>query len=179
MTSEMSTQMSHDEQKARLSDAEALRNATRFASVWERALAAHVAEHIEQERDLLQRYEALAVAAEEEHVRYLIGVIAEDERRHHRILADILNRIAGDAVFREVPDSVPRLAPAHDREALTATTDELLAIEHSDLREIKRLRREARPLRATTLLDVLLEVMELDTRKHIRILEFLRHHVEG
>jgi hypothetical protein len=49
-----------------------------------------------------------------------------------------------------------------------------LAAERADATALRRLRREVRRLPETEFLTLMVELMELDTTKHVRILEFLR-----
>ena len=57
-------------------------------------------------------------------------------------------------------------------------TDRFLAFERADLKSLRQLEKELRPVRDTTLFSVLIQVMEFDTKKHIAILEFIRRSAE-
>jgi hypothetical protein len=48
--------------------------------------------------------------------------------------------------------------------------------EEQDRRELKRLRRQLRDVKDTTLWDLLVELMERDTERHIAILRFVSKH---
>ena len=61
-----------------------------------------------------------------------------------------------------------------DRERIMATTEQLLEAERADARELKRLAKKLKDVRETTLWALLLELMQDDTSKHIKILEFIR-----
>lgn len=151
--------------------------ALRHGSVWDRELAAHLDRHLAEERVILERYEDLYARTRDEYVRYLLELVLDDERRHHRLLDEITNRVCGDAALRELPGSVPRVTHPIDpaqRAELIEATEEFLALERSDFEHLRDLRRRFKPLRDTTLLALLVELMELDTKKHVRILEFLR-----
>jgi hypothetical protein len=151
--------------------------ALRHGSVWDRELAEHLDRHLEEERSILERYETFLEQVQDEHVGYLLRLVLDDERRHHRILDEIANRVCGDAALAELPGSVPRIAHPTDpdqRAAILEATEEFLDLERADYVALRDLRRRFRPLRDTTLLALLVELMELDTKKHVRILEFLR-----
>jgi hypothetical protein len=95
--------------------------------------------------------------------------VLEDEHRHHRLLDEMCNRICGDATLHERPESVPRIVDQHGATAgieLLETTARFLALEREDTRMLRRL----------TLLELLVHLMQLDTEKHIHILEFIRKH---
>jgi hypothetical protein len=57
-----------------------------------------------------------------------------------------------------------------------ATVRTFLAAERADDKELARLKKMIKDVRNYTLWDVLLDVMELDTRKHIALLEFIERH---
>jgi hypothetical protein len=74
----------------------------------------------------------------------------------------------------------PRFAGPDPPAALPARTavdpaspERLLAFEREDERSLHRLQKELRPVRDTTQFCLLVELMELDTKKHA-ILEFIR-----
>ena len=78
--------------------------------------------------------------------------------------------------FVEPSDGVPDLRPVSDPTPLLAAIEELLAFEKDAARQLKRLDKMVKDARSTTSWSLLVELMALDTRKHIRILEFLRAH---
>jgi hypothetical protein len=152
--------------------------ALRSGSVWERELAEHLEEHLVEEGRLIEAYEDFRGDAPD-HIRYLIDLVLEDEHRHHRLLDEMCNRICGDATLHERPGSVPRMVDERDAETaaeLLETTARFLALEREDTRMLRRLAREFKPIRDTTLLELLVHLMQLDTEKHIHILEFIRSH---
>jgi hypothetical protein len=143
-------------------------------SPWEEEVLAHFAHHVDNEQELLEAYAQFGEGGPE-HVRYLADLILSDEARHHRMFRELVNRLRSDIDFRDYDPQVPHLRPeSADTAALLETTDRLLAVEHEDQRSLHRLQRELRPVRDTTLFSLLVELMEMDTKKHIAILEFLR-----
>jgi hypothetical protein len=56
---------------------------TAGASAWERELFAHLTDHLEAERGLLEDYSAVAEATPSKALHHLINVLVEDEIRHH------------------------------------------------------------------------------------------------
>lgn len=149
---------------------------TAGASVWERELYAHLTNHIEAERDLLEQYSAIAETTQSEAFRYLVGLLIEDEIRHHRIFAEMAKSLEATALFTGDP-AIPYLDFHRvDGESIRAATKDLLESERDDARECKRLHRELRDLKDTTLWDLLIDLMERDTAKHIAILRFVEDH---
>jgi hypothetical protein len=144
-------------------------------SVWERDLFDHLVGHIREEDQLIGEYERLAAEAGG-HVGYVLGLIMEDERRHHRLFEEWCNSLRAAAEFRDVEPQVPNLTPTARPDDVVASVRTFLAAEHSDEKDLARLKKLVRPERDVTLWNVLLDVMELDTQKHILLLRFLERH---
>ena len=140
----------------------------------ERAIVEQLETHAEHEADALRAYEELAATSPDEHVRYLAHLILDDEVYHHQLLAEMLDRVRSDAGWMTTDPSIPWVRTPRDRRALMDTTAHLIREERADLRLTRSLKRHLRAQRRTSLLWMMAEVLELDTRKHIRILEFLR-----
>lgn len=143
-------------------------------SVLEELLLAHVEHHLAAERDVMVEYAALADESPDEYVRYLAGLILDDERRHHQRLLEMRNRVESDVAWREVSPALPRVTVPADREHLAEVVDRFVAVEEHDADELRQLRRHLRDVRDTSLLSLTVEIMELDTQKHLRILDFIR-----
>ncbi len=62
---------------------------------------------------------------------------------------------------------------------MSAWEEELLALERVDARHLKKLERQVKNFRCTTVWSLVVEAMALDTQKHVRILEFLRGHARA
>ena len=141
---------------------------------FEEALLLCLESHIESEQEVLEGYAALA-ADGPDHVRYLVELIVDDEQRHHRIMQEMANRILSEVEFERVEPSVPyEWCPPRDRDRLVEQTNRFLEQERSDLSELKVLERAMRRQHRDGLFPLLVRTMELDTYKHVAILEFLR-----
>ena len=66
----------------------------------------------------------------------------------------------------------PRPEPEH-REVLLEQTRRFLEIERRDEVDLRSLAHELRHLREETMWPLLVELMRLDTEKHVRVLEYL------
>ncbi|HZP28180.1 MAG TPA: hypothetical protein VFC99_04460 [Acidimicrobiia bacterium] len=141
-------------------------------SVWEADLLRHLTEHMEQEGALLSEYRKLAESSDADYVTYCVELIVEDEIRHHRLFTELANAIRS---IVEHPDglAVPLIRNATNADELLDATRELLARERSDEQELKRLSRQLRDLRGTSVWPLLVELMQRDTEKHQGILRFL------
>jgi rubrerythrin len=149
-------------------------------------LYAHLAGHVEAERGLLDDYSAAARKSPSKALGYLINILIEDEVRHHRIFAELLESVKakekqweeghwseGDTV---IPHNDFYQSNHGDENAVIDLTERLIEMEQQDGRELKRLQRELRDVKDTTLWSLLVDLMEHDTRKHIAILRFAKKH---
>jgi hypothetical protein len=138
-------------------------------SVLEQRVFDHLIEHISAEREVLRSYERSLESVPSRMVRYLVRMILEDERRHHALLIDLAETVAALPLQGPVPVIDTKPNPE-----LAATTTQLLALERRDRKELGQLRKELATVASTSLWPLLIEILELDTDKHIKILEFLR-----
>ena len=144
-------------------------------SVWEHDLYEHLTEHMQNELELVDRYEALAASAEG-HVSYLVKLIMEDEARHHRLFDEWRNALQSNAELREVEPQVPHMTRSKKAEAVRDAAREFLEVERADERDLHRLQKSLKTVKDTTIWSLLVDMMELDTKKHQLILEFLEKH---
>jgi len=144
---------------------------------WDRRALAHVKEHLQSEQAALDVYTELranAVGA----VAYLIDLILADEARHHQLFSDLVQaltppgRVVPASGSTELVSTVPQPIMVSDevRVPMLRQTDELLEAERDDQVALKQLQRELRPVRTETIWPLLVEMMELDTEKHIKML---------
>jgi len=153
-------------------------------SVDERQIVAALGAHAAEENALLERYRRFATEASSPAVRYLVQLIVDDEERHHRVLAELANAVAWEGGDNGPTEAVPDLGPTEPAGGrrpqgdggLAEETKALLAAEVRDRRQLRRLHRQLEPYQDTTLWELLVELMELDTQKHIHILRFVAGH---
>ena len=144
------------------------------ASPWEEQMLAHFNEHVGDELKLIEEYLSFRDRGPE-YVRYLIDLILNDESRHHQTFKELVNHVRSGVDYRDYGPQVPYVqGSADERAALLEATERFLAFEREDEKSLHRLQKELRPVRNTTLFSLLVELMELDTKKHIAILEFIR-----
>jgi hypothetical protein len=146
------------------------------ASVWARELWGHLTEHGRREGELLDAYVEAAGRTGSAALRYVVELLAEDERRHHRQFEQLASSLKADAELDPDGPAIPRLDFHRAGEAVRGVTRHLLAQERADLAALKRLRRQLRDVEDTTLWALLVDQMELDTVKHITLLEFVDDH---
>lgn len=137
-----------------------------------------LARHGSEEGKLLAVYEELAKSTSNKAVQYLVGLILDDERRHHRLLADVANAMAWDSLNSSDVSAAPNLPPRVDR-LLLEHTRKLRRAEREDHRQLRELRRRLRPFADTTMWALIVDMMVLDTEKHMAILRFIERHARG
>ncbi len=146
------------------------------ASTWEEGVFGAFSAHVKEEEEILARYRELASDAASPDIAYLLKMIIADEERHHALfneLAATVSRVvemSPDSPGVGVPDVPLR---RHDSARLRATVNELLRFERDDARRLHQLRRDLRPVADTTIWPLLVEAMELDTKKHVLILKHI------
>ena len=146
-------------------------------SPYDEQLLEHFNEHVQGELGLLEAYMELRDRGPE-HLRYLVDLILNDEARHHQTFLELVNRMRSDIDYRDYEPRVPFLQKDPDVKGLVEATDRFLAFERDDRRSLRQLEKELRPVQNTTLFSLLVKLMELDTEKHIAILEFIRRSAE-
>lgn len=144
------------------------------ASVPIRELVSRLAEHGTDEGKILAEYESLAEATQDRAARYLVSLIMEDERRHHRLLVEMATAMAWETLDPAAMGTPP-LGWALDPE-LVAATRRLREYEERDRKELERLRKELKPFEETTLWALIVDLLLLDTQKHATILRFIERH---
>jgi hypothetical protein len=148
------------------------------ASVWESELFMHLTTHIERERAVLQEYAEAADATGSKAFSYVVGLLMEDERRHHELFASLARSLKTEAELRPEDPEVPYMDFARtDRERVRELSVRLLNNELDDSRELKQLHKMLRDVKDTTLWDLLVNLMRRDTDKHIAMLEFVLRHL--
>jgi hypothetical protein len=139
-----------------------------------RALVEFLAGHGEAEGAILARYQRFAEEASAPESRYLVRLILEDERRHHGLLVEMAGAVAWGLVDTGATPVIPDLSHGDaGNQALAEETRRLLDLERSDRVELRRLRRRLRPFTNASLWRLIIDLMVLDTEKHIQILELV------
>jgi hypothetical protein len=93
---------------------------------------------------------------------------------------DLAESIRQMAELRLEEEPIPSLHGLRsDRERIRAATERLLAAERTDAKELKQFTKQLKDVRETTLWGLLVELMQDDTAKHIKILSFIRDRAEN
>lgn len=134
------------------------------------------ASHVRQETAFLEQYEELVEEVGDPGIAFLLRMILADEHRHHELFEEMSRAALGES------DAAVPAPPAPDRDmaaALLVPTERFLDAERDDQQTLRRLRKELKPARDDTLWPLLVEMMEIDTEKHIRVLEYLRQRLRA
>ncbi len=146
---------------------------TTRASVSTREVVEALNRHGREEAELLERYQRFVDEAESPAARYLVQLILDDEKRHHRVLEELANTIAWGWT-KGVPDEIVPVFPTDGNEgAVRAETRAFLGHELRDRIHLKRLRRRLRSYGDAPVWALLVDMMQSDTEKHIDILRFI------
>ena len=142
-------------------------------SEYDRQLIQHLSEHVESEKEVIELYDALA-HDDHPYVSFIAELIGEDEARHHRLFTEWIETIKALAELRDAPDGIPHVDYHPVDPETIHLVDKLLDFEEADLAAAKKLRHEIRSVRTATLWGMLIELVIADTKKHIKVLKFLR-----
>lgn len=146
---------------------------------WEKEIFDHIDSHVTSERELITEYAKWSEDASDSYVRYLVGMIVTDEIRHHQLFLELANSLRSAVEFQDHEPQAPRVSHSTDVGDLLELTNRFIAIEEDDARDLKRMRKHLRPARDVTLWPLLVELMEADTNKHLRILRFIRDRAQA
>lgn len=145
------------------------------ASVTEQETFEALVAHERDEEEVIAGYESLAAETPSEAVRYLIKLIVEDERRHHRVLEQLANTVRFQATLDDRGAHLPYLDVHRGRDrALLEETRRFLAIERRDRAQLKHL---AKSIRGSggELEAFVVDLLRSDTERHVAILRFIEH----
>jgi len=146
-------------------------------TAWQQALYAHLRDHGETERELLDTYRRAAEESESAAFRYLVSTLLDDELRHHRTFTQMAEtlRIEVDQLREEFP--IPPLGHwGFEHRRIVELTEALLEQERRDASQLEQLSTDLQGVEDITMWHLLVEMMRADTAKHVRILEFIRDH---
>ncbi|MDQ6617040.1 MAG: hypothetical protein M3083_20420, partial [Actinomycetota bacterium] len=128
---------------------------------WEEALYRHLTSHVDEEAELLDGYQRAAEQSQSAAFRYLVSLIAEDERRHHALFEQLAKTLATEVDQAPEPFAVPRLGHwGFERTSIAEATEAFLAQEHKDMAGLEDLEAELEPVKETTMWALLVRLMK-------------------
>lgn len=130
--------------------------------------------HGAAEGEILESYKEISERSEVgDAVQYLIRMILEDERRHHKVFDEMANTLRSFMWEMPVEPRLPPMVRRSDPELL-AETKRLLAFEKNDAKELRSLKKQLKGSQKSSLDPLMVEIMLHDTAKHIAILEYIK-----
>ncbi len=146
---------------------------------FEHTILRHMEEHGKAEGAILESYRQVAERSSSgEAIQYLVKLILDDEERHHAVFGEMANAIRSFVWEVPVEPRMPSMAVRSDPELL-AETKRLLAFEKQDAKELRRFRKELKASPASSLDPLMVDLMLLDTTKHIAILNHIKSRLTG
>jgi len=138
-----------------------------------------VERHATAEQDALAQYEYLQSASGDPVVALAMGIILEDEERHHGLLKRIEATLRDALDWTHSPEALPApTAPAQRvTKTMVDTAGALIKEEHNGARALRDLAHREKDV-GYSLQGVLIEMMALDSEKHARLLEFVHDRLE-
>ena len=144
---------------------------------WWAAVTHEFQAHVREEEQFLDSYRDLVKTIDDPGTRLLVELIIEDEERHHALMARLAQE-ARDAADAGSGTAVPWFSAA-DAARLLEPTERFLEAEREDRQRLRALAGALRPLRDRNVWPLVVELMEIDTRKHVLILRFLRKQISA
>jgi hypothetical protein len=139
-----------------------------------RALEAHAS----AEAHDLATCEALAERTADPVLKLLMGLIVEDEQRHHSLLQSMVRRLQEEVEFVASPTALPVADHEFGEDAeFAVTVRALIRDEHEGARHLRHIARQESQL-YKGLYPLLLEVIARDSEKHATILRFLLQRID-
>jgi hypothetical protein len=131
--------------------------------------------HAAAEADSLALYEQIRQESGDPVVALVMGLILEDEERHHGLLRRIEASLRDALNWTHSASALPAAPPpgTPQARALAAVARDLVAEERTGAHAMHELARSEKGIDAG-LDSLLLEMMAMDSEKHARLLEFVR-----
>ena len=147
------------------------------ASTWERELFEALMNHVEVERETLEEYRKAADETRSKAFAYVVGLLIEDEKRHHELFKSLAQTVRSEAELLPGSPVIPYMDfDRVDSDKIRRISLDLLRNEDEDAKELRKLHDRLQEVQHTTLWDLVVSLMRRDTDKHIAILEFVLAH---
>ncbi len=134
--------------------------------------------HEQGERELLREYEKAANETTDRGVAFLMGLILEDEHRHHRLVDMMRHEVEQSLLWLQGEEPLPPVGAGKRSPQLLQQTNAFLEVERESLKQLEDLRRKVKGLQSG-LLELLVNSMTADTKKHVDILKYIRKRLQA
>jgi hypothetical protein len=138
-----------------------------------------LAAHEQEEGEILAEYQQAATEGPDAGYRYLMGLVLADEERHHRLSKAMADDVHQSLLWLTDHNGLPDImATGKDREQLLRQTERFLQIEEDGQRQLDGLHEKVKALHSG-LLELIVDIMRSDTKKHVHILKFIKSRLEA
>jgi hypothetical protein len=127
--------------------------------------------HITEERDVLALYRQLADSSKDPVVQLVMGIVLEDEERHHTLMHRIATRVKNDLEWSKTPGALPAGSQSFDVDTYLSLLN-FISSERAGIHQLESLATRLDGLYGG-LPTELLEMMVQDSKKHEHLLRFL------
>jgi len=141
-------------------------------------LLAQLEAHEREEEDVLKDYEAAAKDAPDAGFRFLMGLVLEDEQRHHRLSKAMADEVERSLMWLKNEEPLPPISPTGEEcKQLLRQTERFLQIERDGERQLADMHGQVKEHNAG-LFELIVDMMRADTRKHVHILEYIKKRLQ-
>jgi rubrerythrin len=136
-------------------------------------------EHEREEQEFLNGYSEIVEGCENPLVRFLLQLIMKDEEKHHGLVQSIATTLKDGIIGRRSEGGIPKFEPMTDDdvEKLKALTKEFIKSEKDGIKEYQALMKSCDDM-YDGLLELLIQTIIHDSRKHMMILDFIKKKLE-
>jgi rubrerythrin len=133
-----------------------------------------VERHAAGEQDALGLYAQIGRVSGDPVISLVMGLILDDEERHHGLLRRIESSLRDALYWTHSPNSLPDTTP---QQPVTTDLAEIVRVliseEHGGARHMRELAKHEKGI-GSGLHSLLLEMMAMDSEKHARLLQFVQ-----
>ena len=141
-------------------------------------LFARLGAHEREEAEILKDYAAAAEDAPDAGFRYLMGLVLEDEERHHRLSKAMADEVGQSLMWLRGKEPLPPITTTgEERAKLLRQTERFLRIEQDGEKQLADMHDQVKGLHAG-LLELIVDMMRADTQKHVHILKYIKKRLE-
>ncbi|MCH8022406.1 MAG: hypothetical protein IH932_01495 [Thaumarchaeota archaeon] len=131
-------------------------------------------QHGHEETEVINGYSKMVSKTESETLKFLLGMIIEDEKRHHEIMRRLVATLDSALLWTETRMSIAMdKEPAKNKKELLKLTTEFLRIEKQLLRDDQNLLK-IDVVKETPLFRTAVKATQMDGRKHVEILKAIK-----
>ncbi len=134
--------------------------------------------HEREETETLSEYQYAATKTSDAGVKFLMQLVIDDERKHHELMQAMADDVKQSLQWLADKPPLPSItATGEERERLLAQTRHFLQMEQNGVGQLEDLHSRVRDLKSG-LLELILQLMLIDTRKHVEVLRYIERRLQ-